>query len=176
MKAARFVGSRKVVIETVPTPVPGPGEVLLKVDYCGLCDLKGRNTRKATTSTKGTKSLPQSVKGDRASRLSPAESRHIPYTLLRQVRDVLSGPFHGMHQLCEQGQHRLGWPGGFAEYVVAPEQNLMYLDPKLTPTMGVLLWIHWALPSTGCEESTQSQLEAPTWAGAEQLALARSAC
>jgi len=36
LKAARFVGSRKVVIETVPTPVPGPGEVLLKVDYCGL--------------------------------------------------------------------------------------------------------------------------------------------
>ena len=38
MKAAIFYAAKEPLrIEEVPTPVPGPGEVLVKVAECGLC-------------------------------------------------------------------------------------------------------------------------------------------
>ncbi|MGC8837696.1 MAG: alcohol dehydrogenase catalytic domain-containing protein, partial [Anaerolineae bacterium] len=37
MRSARFLGEGKIAIEEVPVPRPGPGEVLLKTSYCGLC-------------------------------------------------------------------------------------------------------------------------------------------
>jgi len=42
MKAAVYRGPNRVYIEEVPLPVPGPGEVVLQVQACGLCgtDLK----------------------------------------------------------------------------------------------------------------------------------------
>ncbi len=42
MKAAVYRGPNRVYIEEVPVPEPGPGEVLLKVQACGVCgtDLK----------------------------------------------------------------------------------------------------------------------------------------
>lgn len=42
MKAAVYRGPNEVRVEEVPTPQPGPGEVLLRVEVCGVCgtDLK----------------------------------------------------------------------------------------------------------------------------------------
>lgn len=37
MKAAVFYGKRDVRVETRPVPVPGPGEVLLRINLCGIC-------------------------------------------------------------------------------------------------------------------------------------------
>ena len=38
MRAERFYADTgRVVVEDVPIPVPGPGEVLVKVAYCGIC-------------------------------------------------------------------------------------------------------------------------------------------
>ncbi|CAN5718625.1 zinc-binding dehydrogenase [soil metagenome] len=37
MRAARFEGNRKVVVGSAPDPVPGRGEVLVRVDTCALC-------------------------------------------------------------------------------------------------------------------------------------------
>jgi D-arabinose 1-dehydrogenase-like Zn-dependent alcohol dehydrogenase len=38
MRAERFYAdTRTVVVEDVPIPIPGPGEVLVKVEYCGIC-------------------------------------------------------------------------------------------------------------------------------------------
>ncbi|EUA85698.1 alcohol dehydrogenase GroES-like domain protein [Mycobacterium ulcerans str. Harvey] len=38
MRAERFYAdSKTVVLEDVPIPEPGPGEVLVKVAYCGIC-------------------------------------------------------------------------------------------------------------------------------------------
>jgi D-arabinose 1-dehydrogenase-like Zn-dependent alcohol dehydrogenase len=38
MRAERFYGdSRTVAVEDVPIPEPGPGEVLVKVAFCGIC-------------------------------------------------------------------------------------------------------------------------------------------
>lgn len=38
MRAQRFYAdTKKIVVEDVPIPDPGPGEVLVKVAYCGIC-------------------------------------------------------------------------------------------------------------------------------------------
>jgi (R,R)-butanediol dehydrogenase/meso-butanediol dehydrogenase/diacetyl reductase len=37
MKAAVYHGIRDLRIEEVPEPIPGPGEVKMKVKYCGIC-------------------------------------------------------------------------------------------------------------------------------------------
>jgi len=50
MRAERFyAATKKVALEDVPIPEPGPGEVLIKVAYCGIChsDLSLINGRKA---------------------------------------------------------------------------------------------------------------------------------
>ena len=40
MRAERFYAdTKKVALEDVPIPVPGPGEVLVKVAFCGICHL-----------------------------------------------------------------------------------------------------------------------------------------
>ena len=42
MRAAVYRGNNKVVVEEVPVPEIGPGELLVKVHSCGIChtDLK----------------------------------------------------------------------------------------------------------------------------------------
>ena len=38
MRAERFYAdTKKTVVEDVPIPKPGPGEVLVKVAFCGIC-------------------------------------------------------------------------------------------------------------------------------------------
>ena len=42
MQAAVYTGDSKVSVESVPTPAIGPGELLIRVESCGIChtDLK----------------------------------------------------------------------------------------------------------------------------------------
>ena len=37
MKAMVYHGNRDLRLESVPDPIPGSGEVRLRVDYCGIC-------------------------------------------------------------------------------------------------------------------------------------------
>ena len=37
MKAMQMLGRRRSTVVEVPEPVPGPGQVLVKVKYTGLC-------------------------------------------------------------------------------------------------------------------------------------------
>ena len=42
MKAAVYRGNSQVVVEEIPRPVAGPGELVVRVESCGIChtDLK----------------------------------------------------------------------------------------------------------------------------------------
>jgi len=42
MRAAVYRGNSTIAVETVPTPEIGPGELLVRVESCGVChtDLK----------------------------------------------------------------------------------------------------------------------------------------
>jgi (R,R)-butanediol dehydrogenase/meso-butanediol dehydrogenase/diacetyl reductase len=46
MKAAVFRGAGQIEVTELPRPEPGPGEVLVRVDYCGICgtDLEAYQT------------------------------------------------------------------------------------------------------------------------------------
>lgn len=37
MRAARYHGRKDVRIEDVPIPLPGSGECLIEVEWCGIC-------------------------------------------------------------------------------------------------------------------------------------------
>jgi threonine dehydrogenase-like Zn-dependent dehydrogenase len=37
MRAAVCEGNRTIVVREVPTPEPGPGQVLVRVKYCAIC-------------------------------------------------------------------------------------------------------------------------------------------
>ena len=37
MKAAVYAGDRTVAVQERPVPVPSAGEVVIAVDYCGIC-------------------------------------------------------------------------------------------------------------------------------------------
>ena len=37
MKAAVFQNPGRMTVEEIPTPEPGPSEVLVKIKYCGIC-------------------------------------------------------------------------------------------------------------------------------------------
>ena len=37
MRAAVYKGNQRLEVEEIPTPIPGPGEVLLKIKYCAIC-------------------------------------------------------------------------------------------------------------------------------------------
>src|SRR4051794_4565170 len=37
MPAALFMGLKDVAVEDRPTPLPGPGELMLEVSHCGIC-------------------------------------------------------------------------------------------------------------------------------------------
>lgn len=42
MRAAVYMGDSRLSVETVPVPAIGPGELLVRVEACGIChtDLK----------------------------------------------------------------------------------------------------------------------------------------
>ena len=37
MQAVRLLGANRLELQDVPTPAPGAGEVLIKVEACGIC-------------------------------------------------------------------------------------------------------------------------------------------
>ncbi|MGE5572591.1 MAG: zinc-dependent alcohol dehydrogenase [Bacteroidota bacterium] len=140
MKAGRFAGARQVAIETVPDPVPGPGEVLLKVDYCGLCGSERPQYDEGYHHHQGHEIVATVVEGGPGVKVEPGRKAAVYLTRFCGKCEMCSA---GLSTACTEYVNKdnigWGWPGGFAEYVVAPEQNLMYLAPELSPEMGVLL-------------------------------------
>ena len=47
MRAAVYRGSPRLEVEEIPRPEPGPGEILVKVDVCGVCGTDIKKIEKA---------------------------------------------------------------------------------------------------------------------------------
>lgn len=130
-------GPEVLQVEEVPTPAPGPGEVLVRVYACGLNHLDlytraGEQGRKAR--------LPHVLGLEPAGEIAALGERVEGW----RVGDrVLVGAFIvcGACEFCQAGMDNLcrrrkilgvdRW-GGYAEYVVAPAANLMRLGPRLS--------------------------------------------
>lgn len=127
MKAALIKSPGVVQVEDIPTPKPGEGEVLLKVNACALCGTDQRVLRgekpvsvkiighEITATTvelgKGVSGIPL---GKRFAIETVIGCGHCPMCLKHQ------------ENLCENTFKAIGyaWNGGFAEYMVMPKEGV----------------------------------------------------
>ncbi|HHV08267.1 MAG TPA: alcohol dehydrogenase catalytic domain-containing protein [Firmicutes bacterium] len=172
MKSARFIGSKKVAIEDVPAPTPGKGEVLLEVDYCGLCGSERPQYEEGYHQHQG-----HELVGTVIANGPGANAR------IGAKAAVYLTRFCGKCEMCQQGLTTLcttitskenigwAWPGGFAEQVVAPEENLMYLEPGVDAKMGVLLLDTLGTPFHGLRAVNAAEAKAAFVAGCGAVGL-----
>lgn len=136
MRAAVFHGpGQRLAVEEVPTPVPGPGEALVRVAACGVChtDLHyldhGVPTFKAPPLILG-----HEISGTVEAAVGTDAVREGDRVLLPAVLGCgrCAACRAGRENLCEAlrmfGNHV---DGGYAEYVVAPAEGLILLAEDL---------------------------------------------
>jgi (R,R)-butanediol dehydrogenase/meso-butanediol dehydrogenase/diacetyl reductase len=146
LKAARWYGPRDIRVETVPDPSPGPHDVILRVDWCGICGtdveeyLTGPHwipvehpnplTHARAPLTLGHEFCGEIVAIGREVRGLHVGDRVAPDTL------IYCGHCYWCQrhqvQLCESlASLGLMADGGLAEYCVAPESMCVCLPPSI---------------------------------------------
>lgn len=129
MRAARSLSLEDTQLEELPEPVAGPGEVVCRIEACGVCgsDVTPWYVERKLPAVLGHE--PAGVVtavGEGVDGLRPGERvalhHHIPCGECRRCR-------RGHETLCEQFRARNLDPGGFAEQVRVPAE----LVPELLP-------------------------------------------
>ncbi|MFQ5592936.1 MAG: zinc-binding dehydrogenase [Anaerolineae bacterium] len=145
MKAAIFHGSNQPLsIEEVPTPSPGPGEILVKVAACGLCHTDLHYIDHGTpTFKKPPLILGHEIAGTVAGLGPGAEGFQegdrvlLPAVLTcGQCAMCRSGRENICYQMVMPGNHV---DGGFAEYVVAPSKDVFHLPAEIPLEEGSII-------------------------------------
>lgn len=137
MKALVYTGERRLEMREVPDPVPGAGEVLIRVEASGICgsDIHawlGHDERRPAPLILGHEvagtiaSGPR--KGERVTVNPLATCGHCPACLA------------GRDNLCPDRQIISMPPreGGFAEYITSPERNLVPIPESLPASTACL--------------------------------------
>jgi len=143
MRAVRFERGGKIDVVNVPSPEPGPEEVLVQVLAAGVCrtDLHLLDEMNAPDSEP---LIPGHEVVGRIAKVgvdvySAAVGDHVvvhfeqPCGECRQCRRMRTN-------LCERG-HSIGFdvPGGYAEFVVAKQNTVLPLPPNLDPAVAAPL-------------------------------------
>lgn len=135
MRHATFTGAGRIRIDDAPWPVPGAGEVLLRVEACALCGSDLRPWRNGWPVTPG-----------------------------HEISGLVDQPGHRLHgrrclvyipvwcgrcpmceagdtQLCENATDLVGWQraGGYAEALAVPAQCLLPVPDDIEPHLAPLL-------------------------------------
>ncbi len=136
-------------IEDVPTPEPGLGEVLLKVDACGICGSDvhyrfGRGKTAVVPLIPGHEVAGTVVKlGKGAAGLAEGDRVVVHYIIsCGTCRNCLAGNDNRCRNRRSVGAHI---NGGFAEYIVVPDRNAFKLPDAIPSGLGAIL---------GCAVST----------------------
>ncbi|MCW4041099.1 MAG: zinc-binding dehydrogenase [Candidatus Bathyarchaeota archaeon] len=136
MKAAVFQEPNCMTIEEIPTLNPGPGEVLVKVKYCGICGTDLHNYLFGIVApgrilghewcgviTELGEGVQNMARGER---VMPYKHRGSPSPPLRlNPRAIYSSPTRRM--------------GAFAEYIVVPSSRLIQIPDALSDTQAATL-------------------------------------
>jgi propanol-preferring alcohol dehydrogenase len=136
VKAVGPIRTHPLVLGDHDVPVPGPGEILVKVDTCGVCrtdlhlcegDLKpkrpgvipGHQVVGVVTES-----------GPHATRFRPGDRVGVAW--LRHTCGVCQWCRRGKENLCPESRYT-GWDddGGFAEFCVVPEPYAYAIPPEL---------------------------------------------
>ncbi len=118
MKVARWYNNQDIRIEEVPTPTPGPGEMLVKVVSCGICgsDIVEWYRLPRAPLVPGHEIGAEVVEvGSAVKNFNPGERLFIAPKVPCMQCDYCK---NGHYPVCNTIKERL--PGGFAEYVRVP--------------------------------------------------------
>lgn len=134
MKAAVLHGVSDLRLEEVQTPQPGPGEVLLKVAFCGVC---GSDFPRIVKD--GAHYYPI-ILGHEFSGVIEAVGAGVPKDLVGRKASCAPLVPNFNDPECAKGNYCLGQgydfigsrrQGGFAEYVTIPQGNAVLLDDSM---------------------------------------------
>ncbi len=138
MRAARFLGNGRIELVDSPTPEPGEGELLIRVEACGICGSDHKVLLNGSRFIPGHEAAGTVVKegagcrtevGARIAAYLPKHCGHCEFC--RQ----------GKGNLCPNKTGLLGWStdGGYAEYMLLPDRNALGLDAGMSFAEGVVL-------------------------------------
>ena len=139
MLKAVFLGNDRIEVQEALVPEPGPGEVLLKTRYCGLCGSDKRLFHNGTANTPGHELTGIVIKN------GPGAKAAIGARVALYINH-----FCGQCRFCKAGETnrcvnvlggQVGFnrPGGYAQYLTAPASCLIPLPPDISDSEGVLL-------------------------------------
>lgn len=124
MRVARFLGEGRIAVDEAPVPVPGPGELLVKVHACALCGSERGAWQNGSATIPGHEGSGTVVAGGPGATM-PVGTRGALYLVA----------YCGRCRMCRRGQtgacldkeKMIGFShdGAYAEYVVVPERCLL---------------------------------------------------
>jgi L-iditol 2-dehydrogenase len=127
MQAAVIKKPGLIVVEEVPRPIPGPGEVLLKVNACAIC---GTDQRVLT----GEKHVDVPIVGHEIAGTIVSIGQGVKNYKIGERFDIqtvigcgtCSMCLQSRENLCEKGFTAIGYQynGGFAEYMIMPKSGV----------------------------------------------------
>jgi (R,R)-butanediol dehydrogenase / meso-butanediol dehydrogenase / diacetyl reductase len=154
MRAARWHGRGDVRVEQVPQPAPGPGELLLRVSWCGIC---GTDVEEYLA---GPAIIPVKVPNVLTGRSAPLTLGHEFVGSVAALGDGVTGfsigervvpevvLFCGRCFFCRRHEYALcmNWAaiglmadGGLAEYVLVPASSCARLPGSVSDEEGALV-------------------------------------
>lgn len=154
MRAAEFTGDNELKLNQVAIPRPTVGEALVKVAGCGVC---GSDKSFVSGTTRAARVTLPVILGHEISGRVVSFGPETERGSLNLGDPVLVYPFIGCGccRTCERGQGHLcleqkviGYhrPGGYAEYVIVPVENLVTCSPDLSLVRASLLVDAFATP------------------------------
>ena len=141
MRGVVFLGERKLEIREFPVPVPGPGEVLVKMGASGICgsDLhpyRGAQPRSNISGHEPCGSVAQLGPGVTTAKVGDRAIIH-HYSGCGTCKYCRIG----YYQLCVEGHktYGLGDHGGNADYILVPAACLVHLPDELSYADGAAI-------------------------------------
>jgi (R,R)-butanediol dehydrogenase / meso-butanediol dehydrogenase / diacetyl reductase len=144
MKAAVMRGIGNIAMEDYPDPVTGPGQIKVKIAYCGLCgtdpeNLEGRFGLVPPEAYKQPRILGHEASGTIVEIGKNVKGYKVGQRVAMNFRSACGACYYcrnGMEHFCRRGE---GASGSFAEYAVYPESAIYPLTDDISLEVGSLL-------------------------------------
>ena len=142
MKAAVYTGDRTVAVEERPVPIPSAGEVVIAVEYCGICGTDLHSVMEGW-------GRPGAILGHEYSGRIAAVGPGVGGWAVGDEVTAEPGRACGTCEFCAGGRPSLcreymalllagAWPGAFAEFVPVSASQLHRIPPGLGPRAAAL--------------------------------------
>lgn len=128
MRAVELVEAHEMRLVELDQPEPGPGEVLLRVEACGVCGSDVSSYKLGLSSGVMGHEIAGRLEGGALAAIDPK----VP---CGQCEDCRSGHENRCIDTLTKPVLR---PGGYAEWLVAPRELVYELPPQVPPQVGAL--------------------------------------